>query len=461
MRNAVSVTTGLGFARFFAFVLGLSSLATVAASQAESEQRESLYQQLDEIHRQLDHLEQDTGEARSELTWLELRAQHSARDLEAAHSRPHSKPAPGDEQLKGFFMIPGTQSALRISGFSKVDAIYDFRPAGNPDKLVTSTIPTGPRPHKGNNFNIHAKQTTMRLEARRPTPFGGLHFFLENDFFESETSYEYRLTAAYGQLGNAYAGFGYTAFADIAALPNTLDGEGPNGSIFLRNATLRYHWTPSDRATLTLSAERPVTEFSLGPEDAQAASRVPDMVGVARFEHGRGHVQAAALLRYLLVDDGADDDATWGGGAQLAGVVNVYRHDSVQFQVFRGTGIGRYVNDLGGSGMDAVMDLDGSLHRLRSTGGYIAYTRQWNKNWSSNLVASILSVENSSLLRDSDIADTSVRETRYAALNLLWSPNPSILTGVEVLYGYIHDQAGLKAETGRIQASVKYNFTKP
>ncbi len=48
--------------------------------------------------------------------------------------------------------------------------------------------------------------------ARRPTTHGNLRFYLENDFFGSSEGYEFRLRHAYGQLGNTYAGYGYSSF---------------------------------------------------------------------------------------------------------------------------------------------------------------------------------------------------------------------------------------------------------
>ena len=53
-----------------------------------------------------------------------------------------------------------------------------------------------------------------------------------------------------------------------------------------------------------------------------------------------------------------------------------------------------------------------------------------------------------------------VQRSRYAALNLLWSPAPSWTMGMELLYGQQQLQNGRDADTLRLQGSLQYNFIK-
>lgn len=409
----------------------------------------------------------------------ELKARASFHELHVSASRPHNVPPPGDKSLRGFFPVPGSGAALRLDGFVKVDAIYDLRPAGNPDELVTSSIPAASTAlHGGNNFTIHAKQTRLSLEIRNSTERGELKLYLENDFFGTESGYEYRLTSAYGQLGNCFAGYAQSAFSDVDALPNTLDAEGPSGSIFSRTTSFRHHWTPSRSLVLTLSAEEPETQISpdleaLEFEEAngiefEPASRVPDVVATARLSRHWGHVQLGGVLRTLMVEVGSRDDTTGAAGAQVSGVVNVTARDSFQFSLYSGSGISRYVNDFGGIGVDALVDREGDLRRLDVDGGYLAYTHHWNAAWNSNVVLSMASLENEqsricpgntgNLTNTPDQLCDYPSETRYTAINLIWTPSTTISAGIEALYGYKKSQAGASGETGRIQASVKYRF---
>jgi hypothetical protein len=53
-----------------------------------------------------------------------------------SYADPRLDNAPFDPKLRGFFLIPGTQSMLRIGGFARTDLIHDFEPAGNTSKFI-------------------------------------------------------------------------------------------------------------------------------------------------------------------------------------------------------------------------------------------------------------------------------------------------------------------------------------
>ena len=115
-------------------------------------------------------------------------------------ARLDNAPPPNDPELKGFIPIPGTETMIRLGGFAKVSAIYDTSPAGNPDKLVTSTIPIGAG--GTNNANLDANATRFSFEVRRPSSLGPLRFYLENDFYGGAGTTAFRLRQAHGQVGN-------------------------------------------------------------------------------------------------------------------------------------------------------------------------------------------------------------------------------------------------------------------
>ena len=144
---------------------------------------------------------------------------------------------PNDPQLRGYIEIPGTETRFKLGGFAKVNAIFDTKAAGNRDKFVPASFPVGIR--GGGNATINASATRVSLDIRRPSSLGPLRFYLENDFYGGSGSIGFRLRQAHGQVGNSYGGYGYSAFMDSDALPETLDDEGPPGAAFLRVAALR------------------------------------------------------------------------------------------------------------------------------------------------------------------------------------------------------------------------------
>jgi hypothetical protein len=381
----------------------------------------------------------------------------SVSDPSIAASRENSLASPTDPELKGFIAIPGTETMIRIGGYAKLDAIATNRPAGDDDQFITSEFPVDGVHRDTPNFNIHAKQTRFSIEARRPTTRGVLRFYLENDFFGSADGYEFRLRHAYGQLGNTYAGYGYSSFMDPDSLPNTLDFEGPGSAPYLTVAGIHHIFSMGKGNTLTLAAEAPQSQIYNLVGDDIAVERLPDVTLAARMERGWGHLQLSGVARSVGYDgDNELGEDLLGGGLQLSGSINANENNLWVFGMVAGKGIARYTTDIGGSGYDAAIGPDGDLVLLTSYGGFFGYTHNWNQDWSSNLVFGQLNLSNN----DDVLAGDAFKRSRYSALNLLWSPSPTWTMGVELLFGQLLLQDGRDADVMRLQGSVQYSFVK-
>ena len=379
----------------------------------------------------------------------------SVADPSTAASRPDNAASPTDPELKGFFAIPGTETLIRLGGYAKLDAIADSRAAGDTEQFIPSSMPVG-GPHRDvSHFGMHAKQTRFSFEARRPTTHGNLRFYLENDFFGSSDSYQFRLRHAYGQLGNTYAGYGYSTFMDADSLPDTLDFAGPGAAGYLLVAGIHHSFALGKGNTLTLAAEDPESQLANAGETDSSVERLPDISLVARMERDWGHLQLGAVARSLGYDGDGRSDHTFGGGLQLSGSFSVAERDLLLFGLVGGKGIARYTADLTGSGLDAAIDADGRLKALPLYGGFFGYTHYWSDMWRSNLIYGQLHMDDSNAL-----ALEAFRRSRYGALNLIWSPAPSWTMGMEVLYGQQQLQDGRNADTLRVQGSLQYSFIK-
>lgn len=384
-----------------------------------------------------------------------LPQRESVADPSTAASRPDSAAGPTDPDLKGFFAIPGTDTVIRIGGYAKLDAIADSRAAGDEDQFIPSSMPVGGSHRDVSNFNIHAKQTRFSFEARRPTTHGNLRFYLENDFFGSSDGYEFRLRHAYGQLGNTYAGYGYSSFMDPDSLPDTLDFAGPGGAGYLLVAGIHHSFAMGKGNTLTVAAEDPKTELAGATEERAAVNRLPDVTVTARMERDWGHLQLGAVARSLAYDGDGERDRRMAGGLQLSGSASMGERDLLLFGALGGRGLSRYTADLTGSGLDAVVGADGRLDALDLHGGFVGYTHYWSELWRSNLIFGQLTLE-----RNAALAADAFRQSRYGVFNLIWSPAPSWTMGMELLYGRLEQQGGARGDTVRVQGSLQYNFIK-
>lgn len=366
-------------------------------------------------------------------------------------ARPDNAPPPNNPELRGFIPIPGTQTMLKLGGFAKVNAIYDFSPAGNADKLVPATIPVDGS--RGRNMNVDANATRFSFEVRRPSSLGTLRFYLENDFYGGSGVTAFRLRQAHGQVGNIYAGYGYSAFIDSDAYPETLDDEGPAGEALLRLAALRYLFKIGDGLTATLSVEKPSSDMAL-PTGAMAEQPMPDVVGALRLQRDWGHLQGAAVIRRIGYRLDGDARTSLGYGLNLSGLASL-GDDFAMASFTYGQGIARYVNDLGGRGLDALAAPDGSVETLATYAGYVGYTHHWSKRWRSNLVGSLVQLE-----RDPRLPQTAFRSSTYGATNLILQASPNFSLGVEALYGRHELQNGQSADVVRLQTSFKYDFVR-
>jgi len=156
---------------------------------------------------------------------------------------------PLDPKYKGFFRLPGTQTILKIGGYFKTDFIYDLKPAGNTDSFIPSSIPI-PTAVGVNNATVSVRPTRMNLDFRVPTAqFGDIRFYVEGDLFGTNATTP-RLRHAYAQGRNLLIGQTFSNFMDPDAFPDTLDFQGPNGMVSIRNPQLRYGIALSPSTTL-------------------------------------------------------------------------------------------------------------------------------------------------------------------------------------------------------------------
>lgn len=387
-----------------------------------------------------------------------LPAQNSVSDPGAGASRVNNAPPPTDPDLKGFFDVPGTETKIRIGGYAKLDAIADNHDAGNDTQFIPATFPARADDRDHSHFNMQAQQTRFTFEARRPTEYGSLRFYLENDFFGGDANgYQFHLRHAYGQIGNTYAGYGYSSFMDADSLPDTLDFAGPGGQMFLLQPGIHQAFPFGEGNSLTIAGERPQTEISTASDVAHAkgATQAPDLIVALRRERDWGHVQAGLLLRRLGYTAGKTESHATGWGLALTGAWSLVGQDLFMASAVYGRGIARYLSDTSGSGLDALVEPDGQLHALKAWGWYGAYTHYWTTQWRSNLVYGQARVPSRK-----GLASTAFDLSDYAAVNMIWSPAPTWTMGVELLHGKLEQQGGNRANDTRLQGSVQYSFIK-
>jgi len=366
---------------------------------------------------------------------------------------------PLDPKYHGFFHLPGTQTILKIGGYFKTDFIYDLKPAGNTDSFVTSSIPI-PTVVGVNNSTVSIRPTRLSLDFRVPgAKVGEVRFYVEGDLFGTNATTP-RLRHAYAQVRNFLVGQTFSNFMDPDAFPDTLDFQGPNGMVSVRNPQLRYGFALSPSTTFYISVEKPSSDLAFKTPQFSSQPNAPSPDGAIRLrqEFERGHFQVAGLFRSIaaFLPNGRTD-SVFGWGLNASTSVKTFGKDNAIFAVAAGHGISRYLQDTSGLGIDAE-PVSGVIPHLQATpavGVEAAYQHYWLKTLRSSAIYSYAAVNNTNLS-----AATTYNHGTYTGTNLIWNPYGSLNVGAEFLYGWAMEQNGLKANAPRIQFSAKYSFVK-
>jgi hypothetical protein len=367
---------------------------------------------------------------------------------------------PLDPKYNGFFQLPGTQTILKIGGYFKTDSIYDLKPAGNTDSFIPSSIPI-PTTVGVNNATVSIRPTRLSLDFRIPgKKVGDVRFYLEGDLFGTNSTTP-RLRHAYAQVKNVLIGQTFSNFMDPDAFPDTLDFQGPNGMVSVRNPQLRYGFALSPTTTFYISLEKPSSDVAFKTPQFSSQPNAPSPDGTIRLrqEFERGHFQVAAIFRsiaaFVPTTPTPKTDSVFGWGVNTALGLKTFGSDNVIFGVAAGHGISRYIQDTSGLGIDAEPKSSAGLEATPAVGVEGAYQHYWLPTLRSSVVYSYAAVNNPSFA-----AATNFNHSTYTGTNLIWNPIGSLNVGAEFLYGWTMLQNGQKANAPRIQFSAKYSFVK-
>jgi DcaP outer membrane protein len=375
---------------------------------------------------------------------------------------PRIDNVPLDSDMEGFFRLGDSPTLMRLGGYAKVDFIHDFKLPGNPDIFITSSFPLEPVP-AANSSNVHARQSRFRTEILRPTPYGALRVYYENDFFGAGDTI-FHLRHFYGQVSNLLVGWTYSAFMDADSLPDTVDFEGPGGAIFMAQPQFRYTLPVTKANSFAFSVEKPTTDIYITnpvhtDTTATPTTPIPDFVVRYRYEAPKGHVQLGTVLRSVGGFAPADTSTgfisrhVFGWGVNLSGALQTIGEDSILFQGAYGDGIGRYIQDLTSLGADASLNASNHLEATPALGTFISYQHYWNHALRSTGTYGYAHVQT-----QAGQSATFYHKTNYGSFNFIWNPFGSFNLGAEYMYGNLTVNDGDRGFGSRLQLSMQYDL---
>lgn len=386
--------------------------------------------------------------------------QHHQTFAQDEQDAPRLFNAPLDSTYPGFFLLPGTQTLLRVDGSTRADLIYDPETPTMGDGFLPSLIPIDSESdHSNSNGSIRGS----RFMADFRIPYGesgSVRTFIQYDLFGPNGTTAPRLRHFYAQLDNILVGQTFTNFMDPDAFADELDNQGVNAAVSVRLPQARYSFGLGGGASGYVSIEDPdsAIDFSIAGTPVTPTTPAPDLTLKFRNEWEHGHLQLASVFRDLGVKfpDGRRE-STFGWGVNATGGLEVFGRDSIVLGIAYGEGIARYVGDTAGEGLDAAPEsqTDLSLQALPLTAAYGSYQHYWNPRMRSSATLGHVKVQNTAF----QPLDTYHKST-YSGVNLIWNPIGSLDIGAEFVYGWIEDKSGANADAPRFRITARYNFVK-
>ncbi len=408
--------------------------------------------------------------------------------------------APGGGSFPGSFLVPGTNTSLKIGGFAKLAIMDDLTAVTNvaPDVVAAGNIALRGSPESSLNhgFNFNPRQSSFFFDARTPTSYGELDTFIQADFFGQNISNSFngsntrnaRLVLAYGTLGPLLAGQTLSLWFDGDALGETVDptaSVGTMNGLTNRQGTVRYTYVAGGGLSAAASVEQPAVEGvdNAGLSTAINASgtpapgtsntfsqKYPDFIVKGRWDQPWGHIALSGLLKNQEVASvgvpNFDDSPGWG--AYLSGHLNTFGKDTLRGGAMVGQALGHYLSDMGadaGIETNSAADSVNAVTKPMAYGVNASYTHWWTDQLRSTAMGgwSKVNVNTTSIITLAAAQNGLDKEHAAGTVNLIWSPVPQVDLGIEYTY-YKRIVAGPFGNTqsqgnmNRIEAETVFKF---
>lgn len=351
---------------------------------------------------------------------------------------------------------------LGIGGYAKASISYDFaNPITNPLCFVTSSIPMENMPGNGALVQMNAGASNLFFNfIALPHTKNQIGAYINFDFSGNNADYGFSLKSAYLTYKGFTLGFKPSLFTDGAACAPTVDQQGPNAMTFVFNTVLNYQYAFNSHWKVGAGLEMPVVNATYNEYSYQVNQRIPDIPFYGQFSYkdGTAWIRLSGLIRNMYYRDDIDGSTedVLGYGVKLSGTTPIGRQLKLFYQTVYGKGLGSYIQDLQGLGLDmAPKDTvqSGSLESVEALGSYTGLMWQISPKFCTSATFS----EVECFLPNSVVSSTYKRGI-YVVANVFYNITPSVQAGMEYLWGSRENVNGETHHNTRLQTAVRVNF---
>ena len=383
-------------------------------------------------------------------------------------------------KLPNSFVIPGTDTSLRIGGMARMHLAVDFDGSLGNSQIVIGPYSDGfggvpyngtPQESRSGQLQFEARESRLAVETLTPTSYGDLRTLIEGDFYGAggskltTNSVSLRLRHAMAELGPFLLGQYWSNFADLGQGPDVFDFGGPAGLVGAnRLPQIRYTHAISDKSQASVSIEQPVQDwngansvtFVAGGNNVSSNSidKVPDVVARYTYFDSWGRQSFSAVGRMLNYDTGRprQSDDQFGYALGYQGRFNTTGKDNLYYSAIYVNGASRYMTQI--TNVSAILDGD-KLENVTGYGGNIGYQKWWSDQWRSTLN---LGFSKYDIPHPGGQYRSFASETQSLYANLMWSPIPRALVGLEYTYARIANDNGQKGAGQRMLFATQFSF---
>lgn len=365
------------------------------------------------------------------------------------------------------FMSKNQKFMMGIGGYVKGTISMDFNGAiNNPAYFTTSAIPINPLP--GNNlltqFNVNQSSLFYNLVSLsdNKTKFGA---YINMNF--SGQNYTPEIQDAYITYGGWLLGRTTSLFTDAAAIPPTIDSEGPNGLTYKTNNVINFRGQIGKHFSTGIGLETPSTDFTVSENQSVTNQFIPDIPSYIQYAWGKGnnsHVRLSSMIRNVNYRNNLQDKdniiSTYA--CQLSGLVTFKEKLVFYYQLAYGSGITTYIQDVSGLKLDFMPNniiehqnkKAGKLDKVKSMAYYAGLQYNFNPRTYMSCTFSQVDVDVPENYENTNL----YKEAYYLATNFFWYAKPNVQIGAEYLYGKRVDQNDDWGQANRVQVMLQYNF---
>lgn len=348
---------------------------------------------------------------------------------------------------------------LGIGGQFLGEAVYDIGAEVGSNTNFTPSAFTPALPGNGAGLGFAWQTSSIYLNfVALPLAANKVGLFFKANFKGANNTFH--CSHFYAKYRGLTIGYTSSIFTDGEAEPMTIDSEGQNG--YPDNTLYNISWVQkfTKHVSGAIGLDAPVTSLLTNAHTAMVKQRVPSIPFYVQYawDDDASHVRLSGILRPMQYRDAvaSRNGSFLGRGVQLSGETHIAGPVSLQLNAAYGHGIGSYIQDDEGVGLDGVPIGDtGRIGLVRTLGATAGVNIYISPKLSSNIVYSHLT---NWLPRNAQVEPDTYRYGDYFAANVIYTINKFVSTGIEYDYGHRQAVDGACLHASRIQAQLAITF---